>query len=103
MKGWTMGSHTESESRNSNSIGLPFANRRAPPSRVQPASFRSATARASSARSWPDPSGTGGVQASPNTSAGTCPLNGSSRASSSADGLPVAIRSVFWKNETVRS
>ena len=57
----------------------------------------------SSARSWPEPSDTGGTNGSPNTSSGTLPRNGSSSASSSAPGLPVAIMSEFWNTEWVRS
>ena len=47
-----------------------------------------ASALRNSARSWPDPSDTGGTKGSPNTSSGTLPRNGSSSFSSSGDGGP---------------
>ena len=83
--GWNDGSSI----RNSIVIGSPFGvdalavlDRRSRP----PAA--AATALRSSARSWPEPSDTGGTNGSPNTSSGTLPRNGSSSASSSAPGLP---------------
>ena len=85
------------DSRNSTSKGLPSGSFSRPPSRLQPASASSFEARDSSARSWPEPSDTGGMNGSPNTSSDTFPRHGSSSASSSGVGLPLASMSEFWK------
>ena len=53
-------------------------------------------------RSCPEPSETGGMNGSPNTSSGTWPRNRSSSASSAELGMPAAIISEFWNTETVR-
>src|SRR5262249_9165070 len=55
------------------------------------------------ARTGAEPSETGGTNGWPNTSSETLPRNGSSKASSSALGLPTAINGEFWNTEWVRS
>ena len=67
------------------------------PSRLQPAACSSLNACPSSARSCPEPSDFGGITASPNTASEILPRNGSSSASSSGPGLPVAAIGEFWK------
>jgi hypothetical protein len=81
---------------------LPLGSLSTLPSRLQPASRRSSSARRRSRRSWPDPSETGGVTGSPKTLAGTCPRNRSRSASSSGEGLPTAFMSEFSKKDVVR-
>ena len=70
--------------------GLPSGSSSLPPSRLHPAARNRSSALRSSARSEPEPSETGGVHGSPNTSSGTRPRKGSSKASSSAPGGPFA-------------
>ncbi len=94
-KGCVCGCSEGWKSRNSISNGFPLGSRRMPPSRLQPASRRSSSARRRSLRSCPDPSETGGSGGSPKTAAGSPSRNGSRSASSScrrlADGLHVGI------------
>ena len=93
--GWKVGSSI----RNSAVMRSPFGDTRLPSRIMKPASCRSWFALRSSARSAPDPSLTGGTKGSPNTSSATWPRNGSSKASSSALGLPIAFNGEFSNTE----
>ena len=102
MNGMWWGSKVGSSIRNSNVIGSPLALTRLPPLMGKPASPRICVALRSNARSWPEPSETGGTNGSPNTWSGTRPRHGSSSLSSSGLGGPFAIMSEFWNTDWVR-
>ena len=89
MNGMWCGSKVGSSIRNSKVIGSPLALTRLPPLIGKPASLRICEALRSSARSWPEPSETGGTNGSPNTWSGTLPRHGSSSSSSSGLGRPL--------------